>query len=349
MPKIEVLHIFRNLKVGGNQITALDIIRGTNHNVRHTILTVIDDQEMSTEFKDADCSIIVLPPSKRGDIIKSVKNVIRTNDYHCVMTWFFPFALNFEIPGQKFIHHVGTAPTFQCNRKFIIELLYLYRFYKPQGKICFASNYIKSQYQIVFRKKFSNCIVINNGVNSDKFRVIASRQPTKTVTMVGRLDGSKNFEGLICSAARIKHRIPKLKINIVGDGPDRTDLVRLADTLGLNQNINFLGTRRDIPQILNKTNVFVFLNKPIEGFGIVLIEAMSCGLPVIANAVGASVEIINHNKNGLLVNTDEELDHSLIRVLNDSELAANLGKNARKTVIQKFSINGMVEKYAQEF
>ncbi|MEA1972953.1 MAG: glycosyltransferase, partial [Candidatus Cloacimonadota bacterium] len=112
---------------------------------------------------------------------------------------------------------------------------------------------------------------------------------------------------------------------------------------------NFLGRRSDVPDILHGSDMFVFLNKFLEGFGLALVEAMSCGLPTVTYDLGANSEIVDDGVDGFLVNNQDELIGKINLIVNSEELAKRLGQNARKKVEEKFDVQVMVEEYEKKY
>ena len=105
-----------------------------------------------------------------------------------------------------------------------------------------------------------------------------------------RLDPIKDQSTLLRAFAAA--RVPGWQLQLVGEGPDRPRLEALARELGLNPLQVFLGRRSDIPELLGQADLFAFSTTTSEGFGIVLIEAMAAGLPVIASDVPACREVL---------------------------------------------------------
>jgi glycosyltransferase involved in cell wall biosynthesis len=119
------------------------------------------------------------------------------------------------------------------------------------------------------------------------------------VLMVARLDPIKDQATLLRAFAAARQ--PGWQLQLVGDGPDRQHLETLAAELGLDPAEVFLGRRSDIPELLGQADVFAFSTTAAEGFGIVLIEAMAAGLPVIASDVPACREVLRDGAAGDLL------------------------------------------------
>jgi sugar transferase (PEP-CTERM/EpsH1 system associated) len=199
-------------------------------------------------------------------------------------------------------------------------------------------------------------IPIQNGVDTDRFRPNGERTaqrealgwPTSGIIVgsVGRLVSVKNHASLLIAAARVAQQVPQLTLALVGDGPLDGELKTLAQQLGIADRVLFLGCRDDVPNLLNAMDIFV-LPSLREGMPNALLEAMACGLPVIASEVGGATEIVRDGENGLLVYpTDvERLSQHLYQLVLSPERRHAMGMAGRRYVEQEFKMEHMVNKY----
>ena len=165
--------------------------------------------------------------------------------------------------------------------------------------------------------------------------------------MVARLEKHKDHETLIKSIAEMNKKGLKVILSIIGDGSKRKQLEKLSKDLGLGLKINFLGARRDIPEILSKLDIFVFSAKEDEGFGIALAEAMVAGIPILASNVGSCLEILGNGMYGNFFKKGDPKDLALkvLEMSNDSKSIYQKTFNARKYAIRNFSIEKMATAY----
>jgi glycosyltransferase involved in cell wall biosynthesis len=199
-------------------------------------------------------------------------------------------------------------------------------------------------------------ISIQNGVDTESFRPngdqTAQREalgwPASNVIVgsVGRLVAVKNHATLLRAVALAASRIPQLTLVLVGNGPLDAELKKLADQLGIGNRVFFLGCRDDVPRLLNAMDIFV-LPSLREGMPNALLEAMACGLPVIATEVGGASEIVRDGENGLLVcpTNVEQLSQHLYHLAISRERCRAMGMAARRYVEREFKMEYMVNKY----
>ena len=166
------------------------------------------------------------------------------------------------------------------------------------------------------------------------------------ITFVGRLDTMKGVHILLEAFAQLKDKWRAAQLRIVGDGPEKANLINLARRLHIDDVVQFYGEQNDVHTFLKESYLFV-LPSLSEGLPNALLEAMACGLPVIATRVGGTVDIIRDEENGLLVEPGDtrQLAGALSRLLEDQALAGRLGIAARQTMLDNFSIGTMICSY----
>lgn len=144
----------------------------------------------------------------------------------------------------------------------------------------------------------------------------------------GRLTKQKGYEYLLKAFAIVRVQLDA-ELKIIGEGPDAIELMALTKKLGIQRHVEYLGFRNDAQEIIASADVFV-LSSLWEGFGNVIIEAMSAGTPVIAtNCPHGPGEIIRNGFDGILVPpaNANELALAMLRVANDRELRKTMGNN----------------------
>lgn len=174
-----------------------------------------------------------------------------------------------------------------------------------------------------------------------------------TVLFVGRLVERKGVDVLLRAAARLRERY-RLRVVVVGEGPERNHLEDLARQLGLEQLVEFRGrvTDEELARCYGSASVFVLpavvdRRGETEGLGVVLLEAMSYGVPVVATRVGGIPDIVEDGANGLLVEAGdaEALAGALAKVAEDRALASRLGEAGRRTGENRFGWERITDRW----
>ena len=132
--------------------------------------------------------------------------------------------------------------------------------------------------------------------------------------------------------------------NIVGEGSYRQELEKLTHELGIDNNVNFLGMRRDIPELLWKSDVFVHLPEWQEGFGITVIEAMAAGLICIVNDHGALPEIVQDGINGFVIHDMDRQFDKIIKTIVDRSNENQICQMRKASIMR--AENFSIQKYS---
>jgi len=153
---------------------------------------------------------------------------------------------------------------------------------------------------------------------------------------VGKLHKYKGIKHLLAALKIVKREIPEVELTIVGDGRERERLEALSRNLGLESNVSFVGwlPKRELLEAYMKSNAVVMpsINSRREAFGIVILEAMALGKPVIASKIPGPESVIEHGKDGLLVRPQShtELAEAIIHLLRNEKLALAMGQNGKQ-------------------
>lgn len=197
---------------------------------------------------------------------------------------------------------------------------------------------------------------IPNGINVQNVKTLKKDdQETKTILYVGRLEKYKGIHFLIDAFIKIKSSFPNSRLVIVGSGSYKERLVNLTSCLRLRDSVSFLEniSQEHLIHLYLSSSVFITLPQ-YEPFGISLAEAMASGLPVIATKVGAIPELIQHSRNGFLLDfppNKEDLIAFITLLLENPDFSAKIGLEARKSILSRFSwektVQSLIELYEQ--
>ena len=197
--------------------------------------------------------------------------------------------------------------------------------------------------------------VVYNGVDTGIFhpKVKDERQgvrsalglsaSTRVVIFVGRMTLEKGQGTLLEAVRLLLDRAIDVRVLLAGEGPWRSRYEALARDLDLQERAIFLGDRADIPALLGAADVLA-LPSLHEGFGLVLVEALACGLPVVASRTGPIPELVRDGVTGLLIEPGNatELAASLAMILLDDDRRRRMGALGREDAMARFSLPKMV-------
>jgi glycosyltransferase involved in cell wall biosynthesis len=133
---------------------------------------------------------------------------------------------------------------------------------------------------------------------------------------------------------------------IIGEGPLRAQLAQTIEELGIQKQVQLLGARSEIPELLNTLDIFV-LPSLSEGLPMSILEAMACGLPVVATRVGGIPEVVLDGQTGILVSSQDvpQFASALETLVQQKSIRENLGSQGRQRVVEHFSRQRMVQEY----
>lgn len=295
--------------------------------------------KLFTCFKLGITSIKVLY-LKRKLMIKAIKNsnsdiIISTRDY--LNKYLGKYSKNALKIGWEHNHH-------HDNTKYIKKII---NSTKKLDYLVLVSNSLKEFYQNRCKCK---CIYIPNMI--DYIPEKTSLLEEKRLISVGRLSKEKGYEDLIKVYNMFYNTKKDYFLDIIGDGIEKENIKTLINEYKLENNIKLHGFQNKdyINNILEKSSIYLMCSYT-ESFGLVLIEAMSYGIPCIAfsSAEGAN-DIIENGYNGYLVNNRDkkEMTEKIILLCEDSNLRKKMGENARKTAL-KYSSLVVIKKWINLF
>jgi glycosyltransferase involved in cell wall biosynthesis len=234
-------------------------------------------------------------------------------------------------PMQKIIHQCEWWLTFESFRT-----------------IC-CSNYMKEEVVQIFELPEDKVDVIPNGIEMTDFQGEVAAEMTRNkyikpdsrmIFFVGRLVYEKGVQTVIEAMPRVLERVPDVRFLIAGTGPHMNHLKSQVTELGLGEKIKFLGFVENT-KLYNFYSCADFTVVPsiYEPFGMVVLEAMAAGSPVIVADTGGLKETVVHEATGLTFKpgNPESLASAIIRVLEDPSLAGRLRQDAREFIGDKFS------------
>ena len=157
------------------------------------------------------------------------------------------------------------------------------------------------------------------------------------VGYLSRLVPAKDPLAMVNLAERLRHSAPAVKILVVGDGPLRSALESRIAGAGLAAQFCLVGAVpwQETPELYNAMDVFAFPSRT-EAFGLVLAEAMACGVPPVARSSGGAREIVMDGETGYLVGSEDEFQRRVVELVADGALRERLGQAARRRVVERY-------------
>lgn len=262
-------------------------------------------------------------------IVSKQLNIPLVHTYHTMYEDYIYYITkgHFDKPSKKLIEYLTK---FYCD-KTVSELIV------PSRKIY---NFFKRKYDV---NKTIN--IIGTGIDIDRFKkenfdkeeILKLKEKYKIekddfiIGSVSRLAKEKSIDRLIITFKDILKKIPKAKLLIVGDGPDKEELMKLAKTIKVDGSVIFTG-KVDIEKVqiyYQLMDIFVTFSTT-ETQGLTVLEAMASSIPVLAIKDDSFIDSVEHNKNGYLFNEDKEYIDYMYKLYNDKNIYKEFSKNSRE-------------------
>ncbi len=232
---------------------------------------------------------------------------------------------------------------------FMYENTLLRYIIRRTNKIICSSDYIRYGF---LNKYLGKSVTITPGVDESRFLLNSSKKTEYPsilfVAGLGRGEQYKGLNSLIKSIAEIRKTIPDIVLNVVGDGDMREDYEVKVEQLHLDDNIKFWG-RLDGQKLAEKyqKNHMLVSASTNESFSMVILEAMSASLPVIAFDVGSTAQMIENGKNGFLLSCSKKNDmtNRIMELIKNKDLAETFGRLGREKVLEKFTWRTKLKEY----
>jgi len=366
-PSTKVLHVIANFGVGGAEVGLARLVNNLHReNCQHSICSLGSDLTTKNTLRpEIDCFSLEINGANYGVFIKLAK-VLRERSIDIVhvnnLAPWLDAALAARMAGCQCIETFhGIEETFA--RFPLLRRMILRTAAAMSVAITVVDTSVAERLSELTGINGNGVDVIPNAVDINDFgpaksiiekEILKERLGfTKNTFLLGCVAGLrpvKNHHGLIEAFASIlsDKRLNKkdLQLALIGDGALRSDLERLAASLGVAGQVCFLGNRNDVTTILKALDLFV-LNSKTEGMSYAVIEAMASGIPIVATNVGANVDLVSHEYDGLLVEQGNtgELSNRILQLIMDRDLRLEFGSNARKKIIKNYSFDKVMGLY----
>ena len=185
-------------------------------------------------------------------------------------------------------------------------------------------------------------------LNNEKYKRRIASNNEKIVTHVSNFRKVKRIQDVLKIFKIINNSNPS-KLVLVGDGPERPKMERLARELEISDHVNFLGNLKSTKEVLNISDLFI-LPSSSESFGLAALEALACGVPVISTNSGGIPEVVEHGKSGFLSEAGnfEEMGQNALNIISDNQTHNQFKSNAIKSA-KKFDIQHILPMYEEVY
>jgi len=367
MKKIKIGYVVASLNYGGVENYVVELANGIKTSYFEPIVfTLKKDGPLRKKLK-SNTKVYELKKREGNDLIipiilgkifrREKINVVHSNNWS---TYFEAIIAKFLGGRPKLLHTQHGIEMSEIGSESIHK-----RMFRNQvrgllshftEKLVVVSNATKNFVCDEWGVKQNKVNLIYNGVDLDKFKTEENNQKIKTefgikvgdvtIGSVGRLAKIKNYEMLIDSFSVLIRKFKNLQLIFVGDGDQKNKLKKRVKKNQLDRYVKFLGQRKDVHKILNLIDIFV-LPSFSEGLSIAVLEAMASSIPVILTNVGGNSEIIQKNRCGIIIESDEK--RQLIDALNDLIINKSkrnkIGREGKKRVQKMFNQDDMIKKY----
>lgn len=240
------------------------------------------------------------------------------------------------------VYHIVPVEEALPVRRWLIRHTAVY------DRLCMVSRACRDAWQRVLPVAPAKCRAVSNGIDLSRFadrppRVLRRTEDPLRVISVGRLHPMKGYRYLIEAMALLGD--PRIKVEILGDGEERAELVSLAGRCGVADRIRWAGHCDDVVSAMRDADVFVLPSVSHEGSSLVCMEAMAAGLPLITSDFGPLPEVNVQGETGLVVPARDAraLAAALRRLADDPILANTLGANGARCCRERFSEERVVD------
>ncbi len=354
MKKIFV--IIGSLGIGGTEKQLLMKIDYLKKRYDFTLIFFYRKGELLESFKKLGINILDLTDLKKNKILNYIYAYFKVLSH---IKRVKPDIINFYLPHSYLIF--GSMAYFFKKINFIMSRRSLNNYQKKIPFIRFIEKEIlhkKMKFILVNSNAIKNELILKEGVIKNKINLIynsvelrKNKQIKKNkvirILHLANLIPYKNHKLIVRACNELKH-LSNFKVDLIGDGEVKykKELKNEIKKYNLIDKIYFHGKVKDVKNIANYCDIGI-LTSDEEGLSNSILEYMSYGLPVIATNVGGNSEIIDHNKNGYLVEKNDfmSLAKYLEILINDKNLRISLGKNGYTKVKQNFTIKKNMEKY----
>ncbi|MFT7618970.1 MAG: sugar transferase (PEP-CTERM/EpsH1 system associated) [Planctomycetota bacterium] len=356
---IRVAHLVTSFDMGGLQNGIVNLINhGDSSRIQHTVLSIRSETGLQDRLTTGDVRSLELGEGRHTNAYKIIAKALKdiAPDILHTRNWgTYPDGiLAARRAGVKRRIHgfhgrdLSNAQGESLKRRIMGKILTY-----ATDRIITLTPSMKREYIRDYAVNEGQIEVIPNGIDlarMDSFDADETCRSSFTVVCVGRLDTVKNWPLLIRSFARMKTREPTDRLAIVGDGGEKARIEEVAQEAGLGESLMMLGARSDAPSVMKAGDAYV---QPsfYEGMSNTIVEAMACGLAVVATDVGGNGDVAGREGTAKLVESDniDAMADALDQLKQDKMARLELAAAGKARVIDRFGLQKMVDSYERTY
>jgi glycosyltransferase involved in cell wall biosynthesis len=352
--RLRVAHLIQYFEIGGlERMVERLSIASKSRGVDSLVMAYLGDGPIRGALEAQGVRTLFLDsgPGLRPGLVMRVRSVLRRERIDVLHTHHLgPFVYGAPaaiLAGCRRVHTEHSHELYDnARRRFLGSLM------SPLSEVVAVSPEVSK-----YRQRFpGRCRVIQNGVpipalepskRADARARLGVERDSFVIGCAARLSAEKNHTGLLDAFALLRRDAPRAVLVCAGDGPLGDALRGEAKAAGLEPHIRWLGAVEDMHGFYSALDVCV-LNSTREGLPLCLLEAMSFGIPVVATDVGGVGELLADDA-GLLVPSRAPtlVARALLLLATNPELAAELGRNGNARILERYSIDNMVDRYVE--
>lgn len=362
--KIRIAHVSASLHYGGKENGVVNLVNGLDPDLFECyIFTYVRGGALAKRVDPERCRVVELGDKLGGDyrLYFKLARVFRRYRIHIAHTHSWATTMEgiigARMAGVPIIIH-GEHGTMKTETRLHIQIQR--RLWRATDQVLSVSEVLRENLHKKFVFPKERIRVVANGVDLSRFNLSHNGVDYKarlglpanalTVGAIGRVVPVKAYPVLLEACKLVFQEVPNAHLLLVGDGPLLDRLVQWALDNAMANRVHFLGSRKDVPEILRGLDVYV-LSSESEGMSNTILEAMASGRPVIATAVGGNPELVVDGETGLLVppNDPPAMAAAITKLLGEPQLRKQMGESGRRRVEEKFSLEVMVRNYAKVY
>lgn len=348
-----ILYFSRTMKLGGTEKVILQLCDTMKDSADKIVVCTLGGVNVQ-HLEKMGIKHYEIPDIEKKDVftilktLKTVAKIIKDENINIVhthhrMAAFYTRILSFF---KKFTFINTSHNTFE-DKKFLT------RFSFKNAKIIAVGKMVKKNLTDFYGIDEKQITVIYNSVEefNDKINVIPELKTYKEegyllIGNIGRLHIQKGMSYYVEAANEVLNKGKKVKFFIVGDGPERENLINQIKDLKREKDIILLGQRQDVQNVMSQLD-FVVISSLWEGLPLIPLEAFSVKKPIVATKVDGTPEIVEDKFNGLLVKAKNtlELSEAMLNLIENNNLIEEYSKNAYETYVNKFSYSIFKKNY----